>query len=48
MKNFKDFIQIQDDIEISENETVVVDHDFNDEISRKFGTSYVIIDYFPT
>ena len=23
-------------------------HDFNDEISRKFGTSYVIIDYFPT
>ena len=23
-------------------------HDFNDEISRKFGSSYVIIDYFPT
>ena len=23
-------------------------HDFNDEISLKFGSSYVIIDYFPT
>ena len=32
----------------TEDDILKLFHDFNDEISRKFGTSYVIIDYFPT